>query len=50
MLILASPLPDEIALALYGVERYEERGFLFFTYFSKLLGLAAVSLIGGARF
>jgi hypothetical protein len=48
-LVMASPLPDELALALYGVEDYEERGFLVFTFLFKLLGVLAVSLAAGAR-
>ncbi len=42
-LIIASPLPDEIAAALFAVVRYDPKKFATFSYVSNFLGILAIA-------
>ena len=43
-LIVASPLPDEIAVALFGVAKYDWKQFAVLSYVFNTLGILAVGL------
>jgi uncharacterized membrane protein YdjX (TVP38/TMEM64 family) len=47
-LILASPFPDEIGLALIGVSTMSQRGFFLLSYTMNLLGILIILLIASA--
>jgi len=44
--IIASPLPDELAVALLGAAKYEKKKFILFSYLSNLLGILLISYLG----
>lgn len=44
--ILASPLPDELAAALFALTNYNPKHFAIFSYTSNFLGLLAISWLG----
>jgi len=43
-LIIASPLPDELAASLFGVVHYETKKFLIYSYCFNSIGILAISL------
>ncbi len=45
-MIIASPLPDELAVALLGAAKYEKRKFILFSYLSNFLGILFISYLG----
>ncbi len=44
--ILASPLPDELAAALFALTNYNPKHFAIFSYTSNFLGLLVISWLG----
>ncbi|MEM5829736.1 MAG: hypothetical protein QW040_03165 [Candidatus Aenigmatarchaeota archaeon] len=44
--IIASPLPDEIGSALFGLSEFETKRFLYFSYFLNLIGILSLILLG----
>lgn len=47
-LIVASPLPDELGLAMMGLTKMKTPYFLFFSFSLNTLGILAVALVGRA--
>lgn len=47
-LVIASPLPDELGLALIGVSSMRRRSFLLLSYSMNALGILAILLLSGA--
>ncbi len=47
-LIIASPLPDELGVAILGIENYQTKKFLLFTYVMNFLGILVISWLGSA--
>jgi len=45
-LIIASPIPDEFAAALFGCERYRLRDFLMITFAFKMIGIFLIVELG----
>jgi uncharacterized membrane protein YdjX (TVP38/TMEM64 family) len=45
-LIIASPLPDEIGVALFGATRFERRKFLLISYLLNFLGILVIGYLG----
>lgn len=45
---IASPLPDEIGAALFGVIEYDTRKFLLISWICNTLGLLVIALLGHA--
>src|SRR3989344_4988751 len=45
-LIIASPLPDELGVAILGIENYKTKWFLLFSYVMNFLGILAISWLG----
>jgi uncharacterized membrane protein YdjX (TVP38/TMEM64 family) len=45
-LIIASPLPDELAVAIMGVVKYETKKFLLFSFLFNFVGIFLVATIG----
>jgi uncharacterized membrane protein YdjX (TVP38/TMEM64 family) len=45
-LIIASPIPDEFAAALFGIERYKLRDFLAITFACKMIGILFIIELG----
>lgn len=41
--IIASPLPDEMAAALFAVAKYDLKKFVIFSFVSKFIGLLAIA-------
>lgn len=41
-LIIASPLPDELGVALLGVSKTKRKNFLIISYFSNFVGILAI--------
>jgi len=46
MLIIASPLPDELAAALLGAENYDIKKFIALTFISNFIGILFIVEIG----
>ena len=44
-LIIASPLPDEIAAALFAVVKYDLKKFIIFSFVSKFLGIILIAYV-----
>ncbi len=44
--VLASPLPDEIAVSLVGVAQLDAKTFVVLAFFFKFLGILAIVLVG----
>jgi hypothetical protein len=44
-LIIASPLPDELGLALLGISKIKTRNFLILSYIMNTLGILGIGLI-----
>lgn len=44
-LIIASPLPDELGLALLGLSGVRDRSFIFISYAMNALGILAIGLV-----
>jgi uncharacterized membrane protein YdjX (TVP38/TMEM64 family) len=44
--IIASPLPDEIGVAIFGAAKYEPRRFLLISYILNFIGILIVASIG----
>jgi hypothetical protein len=42
-LIIASPLPDELAVAIFGAVKYDVKKFLLFSYCFSFLGILAIT-------
>ncbi len=47
-LLIASPLPDEIGIALLGLSGTSTRKFAFFSFFLNAIGIAIVGFVGRA--
>lgn len=45
-IIIASPIPDEFAAVLFGVEKYRLRDFLLLTFVSKFVGIFLIVGLG----
>jgi len=45
-IIIATPIPDEFAAVLFGVERYRLRYFLLLTFVSKFIGIFLIVGLG----
>jgi uncharacterized membrane protein YdjX (TVP38/TMEM64 family) len=45
-LIIASPLPDELAAAIMGAVKYETKKFLLFSFLLNFLGIFLVATVG----
>ena len=45
-LIIASPIPDEFAAVLFGVEKYKLRDFLILTFIFKFIGILFIVGLG----
>jgi uncharacterized membrane protein YdjX (TVP38/TMEM64 family) len=45
-LIIASPLPDEIGVALFGASKFEPKKFVFISYFLNFLGILIITSLG----
>ncbi|HLD02462.1 MAG TPA: VTT domain-containing protein [Candidatus Nanoarchaeia archaeon] len=45
-LIIASPLPDELAVALFGYSKIKRQSFLILSYFFNFLGILVIAMIG----
>jgi hypothetical protein len=45
--IIASPLPDEIGVALLGAAKYEAKRFVFISYCLNFAGIFLIAVIGG---
>lgn len=45
-IIIASPLPDELGVALLGAAKYEKKKFILFSYVSNFLGILFISYLG----
>ncbi|MEK7192214.1 MAG: hypothetical protein AAB646_01710 [Patescibacteria group bacterium] len=45
-LIVASPLPDELGLAMMGIAKIKNSVFLLFSFAANFIGILAVSLVG----
>ena len=45
-IIIASPLPDELGVALLGVTKLPTKTFIIVSYFSNFLGILLVALVG----
>lgn len=46
--IIASPLPDEIGAALFGLAKYNSRKFVIVSYVLNTLGILAIALLANA--
>ena len=46
--IIASPLPDEIGVALFGATKYEPKKFLLISYSLNFIGILIISYLGRA--
>ena len=44
--IIASPLPDELGVALFGASKFEPKKFVIISYFLNFLGILAISYFG----
>ena len=44
--IIASPLPDELGVAIFGAVKYEPRRFLLISYILNFIGILIVTSIG----
>lgn len=44
--IIASPIPDEFAAVLFGIEKYKLRDFLILTFVSKFIGILFIVGLG----
>jgi uncharacterized membrane protein YdjX (TVP38/TMEM64 family) len=44
--IIASPLPDELGVAILGATNYEKRKFILLSYFSNFIGILFISYFG----
>lgn len=44
-LIIASPLPDELGVAIFGAAKYEPKKFIIFSYFMNFFGILAITLL-----
>ena len=44
--IIASPLPDELGVAIFGAAKYEPRRFLLISYILNFIGILIVASIG----
>lgn len=47
-LVIASPLPDEIGIALLGLSKIKNRNFIFLSYILNTLGILIIGLISRA--
>lgn len=45
-LIIASPLPDELAVTMLGITKLDPKKFLFYSYFFNFLGILLISSAG----
>jgi uncharacterized membrane protein YdjX (TVP38/TMEM64 family) len=45
-IIIASPLPDELAVALLGAAKYEKKKFVVFSYLCNFFGILFISYLG----
>ncbi len=45
-LIIASPLPDELGIAILGIENYQTKKFLLFSYVMNFIGILVISWLG----
>jgi uncharacterized membrane protein YdjX (TVP38/TMEM64 family) len=45
-IIIASPLPDEIGVALLAASRYNRKYFAIFSYLSNFVGIVTISMLG----
>ena len=45
-LIIASPLPDELGVALFGAAKYEPKKFIICSYFLNFVGILVISYVG----
>jgi len=45
-LIIASPLPDELGIAILGIENCKTKWFLLFSYVMNFLGILVISWLG----
>lgn len=45
-LIIASPLPDELGVAILGIENYQTKKFLLFSYVMNFIGIFVISWLG----
>ncbi len=45
-LIIASPLPDELAIALFGYSKIKRQNFLILSYCFNFLGILIIAMIG----
>jgi uncharacterized membrane protein YdjX (TVP38/TMEM64 family) len=41
-ILIATPLPDELAMLLFGLEKYETKKFIIYVYILKFIGIFAV--------
>ena len=44
--IIATPIPDEFAAVLFGIEKYRLRDFLILTFISKFIGILLIVELG----
>jgi uncharacterized membrane protein YdjX (TVP38/TMEM64 family) len=44
--IIASPLPDELGVAIFGAAKYEPKKFLLFSYCLNFVGILAITSLG----
>lgn len=44
--IIASPLPDELGVAIFGAAKYDPKKFLLFSYCMNFIGILAISYLG----
>lgn len=44
--LIASPLPDEIGVALFGISEFETKRFLLFSFFLNLFGILSLVWLG----
>ena len=45
-IIIATPIPDEFASILFGIEKYKLRNFLIFTFVCKFIGTLLIVALG----
>lgn len=45
-LIIASPLPDELGIALLGISKYETKKFFILSFVMNLLGILGIAYLG----
>ena len=44
--IIASPLPDELAALLFGLEKYDKKKFIIISFVFNFLGILTINLLG----